>query len=994
MRAQRLLLLTILLLFGLFSALTVFGAGEVDPSFNASAYGVTTGVVNAIKKQSDGKILIGGTFTDVNGVAAGGIARLNADFTSDATFNPPDFGNGFGFGGNVFAIEVQSTGKIIVAGNIDGTNNIFSPGIKRLLPDGSLDTGFLFPGASQGSNFFDLVMLPNDKFLSNGLRYNADGSLDNSFTGLISGGNEMELQPDGKIVAGSAVFRRYNPDGTVDSSFPFVSTDGTITSIAVLPDGKFLIGGSFSFVNGFQMLKLARINQDGSLDLTFNQNMLGPNSVVSDIFIKSDGKLLIGGTFTAYNTVARQHLAQLNSDGSLDTAFTNPPYLTNSDGVNDIEILPDGKFLLGVTPGLLRINNDGSLDNTFSEIVSKNGAVYRTLEQSDGKILVGGNFQYMNGVLVKSLARLNPNGSLDATFIPDFSNVPFLPTVYSIALQPDGKIIVGGSGGFVFRRLNPDGSLDSSFTPPSMPNSNIMYDLVRLSDGKFLAVGVLTINSVPRTIVRFNSDGTLDNSFTPTQPNGTIQKLIVQPDGKILIGGRFDTIGATGRGRIARLNADGTLDATFNPPGGANNEVYNLQLQPDGKVVLSGLFTGINGSMQQNRIGRVNADGSLDASFVQTAAINAPIYGLKLQPDGKILVGGGFTSIGGTTRLGLARFNSNGALDGTFNPVVNTAYSQTTGVKEINLQTDNKILVGGDFTKINNVSLGRVARLLNNIAPPRALFDYDGDGKADVSVFRASENQWYILQSSNFQVVQKIFAVAGDIAAPADYDGDGKTDVAIFRPSSGDFWYLSSINNAQINVHWGASGDIPRPSDFDGDGKADFIVYRPSNSVWYRFGSTGAISILAFGIAEDKPLIGDFDGDGKADQAIFRPSTGDWWYASSVSGQFLAVHWGATGDVPVPADYDGDGKTDFAIYRPSNGGWFISNSSNGSFTTTSFGLSTDKPVAADFDGDGKADIAVYRPTDHTWYLLQTTAGFGALQFGNATDLPTENAFIP
>ncbi|MBS1796885.1 MAG: VCBS repeat-containing protein [Acidobacteria bacterium] len=979
-------------------------SGDVDPGFNASAYAtdVPNAVVNVIKKQPDGKILIGGTFTDVNGTAAGGIARLNADLTVDTSFNPPDFGNGFGFGGAVFTIGLQSDGKIIVAGNIDGTNNVFSPGIKRLLPNGALDTGFQAPAAAQGSNMYDIEMLPNDKFLLMGLRYNADGSLDNSFTGLISGGNQMELQPDGKILAGSAVLRRYNADGTVDSSFPVVSTDGTISDIVYLSDGKILIGGSFVNVNGFQKRNLARINADGSLDLTFNQNLLGPNFVVTRILVKGDGKILIGGAFTAYNGTARQHYAQLNADGSLDTGFPNPTTLNTADGVNDIEALPSGKFLLGITPNatnsappaLLRYNDDGTLDNTLNLVVSRGGFVSRTLQQPDGKVLIAGQFRYVDGVSIRSVARLNPDGTLDTSFVPDFTNYSGLPFVQAIALQPDGKILVGGGNTITFRRLNADGSLDTSFTPPANAAFTGNTDIVVQSDGKILASGDLKLNSANIRILRLNSNGSLDSSFNPTVPNGTVNRMAVQPDGRILIGGLFDQVGTTGRGRIARLNADGSLDTSFNPPGGANNNVLNIALQPDGKVILSGDFTGVNGSLSQNHVGRLNADGSLDTSFVQSASINSSVSALKLQPDGKILIGGGFNLIGGTTRLGLARFTASGVVDATFSPSINLPLTQLGVVRDIQLQTDNKILVGGDFTKINNISRVRVARLLNNTAPPRRFFDYDGDGKADVSVFRPSENKWYILRSSDFGVTQTVFAIANDIPVPADYDGDGKTDVAIFRPSSGAWWYLSSINNAQINVNFGQAGDIPRPSDFDGDGKTDFIVFRPSNSVWYRFSATGQTSIIAFGAAGDQPVTGDFDGDGKSDPAIYRPSTGDWWYASSITGQFLAVHWGQTGDIPAPADYDGDGKTDFAIFRPSDGGWFVSKSAGGGFISTSFGTAGDKPIPADYDGDGKADIAVFRPSSGVWYLLQTTSGFGALQWGIATDTPTENVFVP
>ncbi len=981
------------ILIGLFSLISIYGAaGDVDQTFNASAYGLTNGTVHVIKKQQDGKYLIGGNFTDVNGVTAGGISRLNADLSADTTFNPADFGNGAGLGGTVYGIGVQSDGKIIVAGDIFGADNVYGPGVKRLLPNGLIDNSFLAPQVPQGSVYYDVIVLPNDKILVGGLRFNSDGSPDNSFSGLISGSKSMALQPDGKILAGTAVFRRYNSDGTVDNSFPVVNTDGTVESIVYLPDGKILIGGSFRNVNSFQQGGISRINADGSLDLTFNQNMLGATGIIYDIVPKSDGKFLLGGSILTYNGVTKNRIVQINADGSPDNSFQNTPAI-NGFAVNDIKILPDGKLLIGTSPNsaipsLLRLNADGTLDNTINEVVSRGGIVRRITQQPDGKILIAGQFLYTNGAARSSLARLNIDGTLDATFIPEST-----PQYYNaVAVQTDSKIIVGGSGTQGVRRLNSDGTTDSTFAA-TFQSSNVTNDVAVLPDGKVLAVGILRPGIQQGTIFRFNTNGTLDTTFNVTQPNDTIFKLKVLADGKILIGGKFTQIGSILRGRIARLNADGTVDTTFNPPGGANGDVNNLDLQSDGKVVLGGDFTGLNGNTNYNRVGKLNSDGSLDTSFIQSAAINAAVIGLKAQSDGKVIVSGNFSLVGGITKLGFARFNSNGTLDSTFNPFINTAIPVGIGVLDIYQQADGKILVGGGFTKVNGFSHVRIARLLNSTVAPRVLFDYDGDGKADVSVFRASENKWYILQSSDFTVSQKVFAIGGDVPAPADFDGDGKTDVAIFRPATGDWWYQSSITNAQVQFHWGASGDIPRPGDFDGDGKTDFIVYRPSNNTWYRYGSTGAVSILAFGIADDKPLIGDFDGDGKSDVAVFRPATGDWWYAaSSANNQFRTTHWGASGDIPVPADYDGDGKTDFAVYRPSQGGWYVQNSSSGSYAIQTFGLSTDRPVAADYDGDGRADIAVYRPATGIWYLQQTTAGFGGLQFGISTDIPTEGSF--
>jgi subtilisin-like proprotein convertase family protein len=281
--------------------------------------------------------------------------------------------------------------------------------------------------------------------------------------------------------------------------------------------------------------------------------------------------------------------------------------------------------------------------------------------------------------------------------------------------------------------------------------------------------------------------------------------------------------------------------------------------------------------------------------------------------------------------------------------------------------------------------------------PTARVFDFDGDLKTDLSIFRPSNGQWWLNHSSDGIARVYTFGTSTDRIVPADYDGDGKTDVAFWRPSTGEWFVLRSSNLTFFAAPFGALGDVPAPGDFDSDGRADFTVFRPSNGVWYILQtSTGGITFTPFGAAGDVPVVGDYDGDGKSDVAIFRPNgaTGaEWWMSRSTTG-FFATVFGLSSDKPVVGDYTGDGKTDIAFWRPSTGEWYVLRSEDNSYYAAPFGAAGDIPVAGDYDGDSKTDLAVFRPSNTTWFVQRTTQGTLIQGFGLTGDIPTPSAFIP
>lgn len=653
-----------------------------------------------------GNLLYGGSFTNYNGTTKNYLARLNLDGTLDTTFNT----SATGPNAAVQAIAQCSDGSIIVAGDAITTyngalvNNVF-----KINANGALDTTFsanITVGTAGAIS--KIVVQPDGKILICGsftsfngavkrglTRLNADGTLDTSFITAIGSSTDnnilaMNIQPDGKIILGGAftLFNgngvgrivRLNADGTLDSSFNNAKSgfaNGIVQVVLSTTEGIYVAG---SFTGNYNSLsaslnRFVLLENDGDIDGSFDKVTSLPSSTFYSIVKAIDGQVYLGGSFTAYDLTPRGRLAKISSVGALDTSFLSSGGVGANNAVLKVIPLPSGKSMIfgsfttfngSSVNRIARLNSDGSLDTTFNSIGTGASSTIRTVIQlSDGSFIIGGDFTSYNGTTRNRVAKINADGSLNTSFNPNCTG----GAVYSIIQDSNGKILIGGN---------------------------------------FTTVG--GISNI--RLARINSDGTVDTSFT-ANANGIVETIVIEPaTNKIIVGGRFTSFNSTTVTRLVRMDDLGALDSSFNNTNGPNNYVYTLAFQSNGGLIVGGSFTNFGG-VTKGRFLRLTVDGLIDSSFKSgTAFSNTTVRSIVIQPDDRILIGGDFNaSFVGSDAVSylvrrLIRLKNDGSFDTTFKSVLNNiCYT-------IAIDYDGRIQIGGSFSSINGTAKHRVARLL------------------------------------------------------------------------------------------------------------------------------------------------------------------------------------------------------------------------------------------------------------------------------------------
>ena len=358
-------------------------------------------------------------------------------------------------------------------------------------------------------------------------------------------------------------------------------------------------------------------------------------------------------------------------------------------------------LLLPLSPTAHGQELPGSLDTTFFTDGGADSTVRAIAIQPDGRILIGGIFNTYYGVTNRGIARINANGSADTSFRSPLTDQS--ATVSAIAVQTNGQIVVGLEATVPLVRLNTNGTVDSAFNAGSGPDGAV-HAIAIQPDGKILIGGEFThVHSVARgRIARLNSDGTLDNAFIPgAGADYIVETIELLPDGRIYIAGQFHTYRQVPRNGICRLTSDGNLDSTFTPGQGANAAVFSMAIQSDGRPIIGGFFSAYD-NHPQNAVARLNTNGTYDATFQSIELLaDGTVNAMQLQRDGKVVVAGDMT------QAHLVRLNLDGTQDDTYQP----GLGPSDDVYAMAIQRDQKILIGGLFVAMDLTPANFIARL-------------------------------------------------------------------------------------------------------------------------------------------------------------------------------------------------------------------------------------------------------------------------------------------
>ncbi len=637
------------------------------------------------------------------------------------------------------SMAIQEDGKLIFAGQFQTVDDQLIKNLARINPDGTLDESFNPPDLGD-REIYDIAVSPSNKILLRQDRnpdlivLNADGSIDDSYVEDASLSTKYKIAINGDkylMVSNTSEginLLQVNNDGSLDDSFaPADLGGGTLFyEIEILNDGKIFLSGGFTKFNEHDLTGIVRINADGTLDDTFNPGS-GPdglNKLIYDFIVQEDGKIVAVGSFTSFNGVETPAgLVRLNTDGSVDETFISTVAANHSTSNFQINQQADGKLIIGGQTKVFRLNSDGSFDNTYSVIELNQGFFVNSYVMVQGdedknyivSAIVGINDSFQLGFLASDK---------DGNVLDVDPKIGGLPIIQDVAKQEDGKIIVvgtiygvGDQDAFGIIRLNEDGSLDDSFAPNidfSNSDNSRLSSIGIQSDGKIVVGGYFTNIPGSYRLIRLLPDGTLDESFQANVQGSFsdqgVSEIIVGENDELFIGGSISFANGVSLRNFVKLNADGTSFANFTTDVlTVDHRVNSIAITSDGKIL-------IGGSYQHNTgfIFMLDENGALDDSFNNQEDLANVVNVVSILGD-RILLGGESRSGGSVDRpIFMVQLDMSGNIIDEGSIAVSHA-TQTGDYRDIlSFETEQDMIIGGAIDHVNSIEKGGIARISPN----------------------------------------------------------------------------------------------------------------------------------------------------------------------------------------------------------------------------------------------------------------------------------------